>query len=134
VVLIVPGLQGYYVTDLREQWRESAAYVAAYSQNGDVIVFAPDDGTTHGFNWYYRGSLPECGLELGLADNQAINDALARCIVGAKRFWVVMRAPEKYMPFGAFFLNPNPSQMQFELEKGQKFMDISVYLFTVPEH
>lgn len=131
VVLIAPGLQGYYVATVKEQWRESAAYIFANSQDGDVIVFAPDNGNSYGFNWYYQGNLPKCSLDEDLTENQTISPALEKCLVNMKRFWVVMRAPERYAQLSTFFTEAQYPHMN--LERKRELMDISIYLFSIPE-
>jgi mannosyltransferase len=132
VILIAPGLQHYYVTDVNEQWREAAAYVEEHAGISDVIVFAPDDDgwQRNTLYWYYQGNLPACGIDGELTDDEAIAGALERCTQGSSRFWLIMRGtPESIERFKAFFLDPGHRAMH--LMREQKFMGISVYLFEL---
>ncbi len=133
VIMIVPGLQHYYVTDVKEQWREVARYVEENGRQGDVVVFAPsEEGVQQkAFDWYYRFSLPRCGLEPQFCkDTAAIADALARCTTGRERFWLIMRgSPRNVERFRAFFLNGVHADMT--LIREEHFPDIPVYLFKL---
>lgn len=129
-ILIVPGLQDYYVTDVKEQWRQSIDYVTENSRKGDMIVLAPDNGRRIALDWYYRGNLPRCSLDMQLRGNQAIGQALSKCTSNVDRIWVIMRGPENLITqLRAFFLDPDPQQIH--LVTDQEFRDISVYLFTL---
>ena len=133
VVLVAPGLHGYYVTDVKEQWREVATHVEENCEENDAIVFAPDTAgwECKSFHWYYRGNLPGCGVRRDLRDDdEAIADALARCTSGSRRFWLIMRGPPKAIePFRAFFLNRDNEAMS--LIERRDFTSISVYLFEM---
>jgi mannosyltransferase len=131
VILVVPSLRHYYVTDIKEQWKEAAVYVEENSGKDEVIVFAPNDEgikiQQRSFNWYYRGFLRGCGLDSNLSDPVAIWEALMKCISGHNRFWVIIRGPnETGGRFHSFFLDPNQTNMH--LLKGRQFVGISVYL------
>ncbi len=130
-ILIAPGLLEYYVTDVKEQWRETAAYVQANAQTGDVIVFAPGENGAlrRTFNWYYRGDLPQCDLPTGLKDDAAIADALANCAASAERFWLILRGnPDRLRAFRDYFLDRQHTGSGPLAE--QSFTDVSVYLFA----
>lgn len=132
VILIAPGLKEYYVTDVNEQWRETAAYVEENGRKDDVIVFAPAEGGAlrSTFYWYYRGNLPGCGIDQQLKHDEAIMDALARCISGRERFWLIMRGADCWTGhLRAFFLNRDHEAMRLVTE--HKVKDISVYLFAM---
>lgn len=137
-ILIVPGLAHYYETAIHEQWRETAAYVEDNSGLNEVIVFAPNMGPIgiqeRSFNWYYRGSLPSCGLDAELTDTSVISKALMQCLSGNNRFWVVIpnysnvASDDRYK---SFFLNTSQSTMHKITEK--EFIGLSVYLFELAE-
>jgi hypothetical protein len=133
VILVAPGLQHYYVTDVKEQWREAAAYVGGNARKDDVIVFAPAEGgwLRHSFYWYYRGNLPGCDIDVqSESDDEAIADALAGCVSGRERFWLILRgSPDRIAPLTAFFLNRDHEDMY--LIGDQNFTHISVYLFAL---
>lgn len=133
VVLIAPGLHHYYVTDIKEQWREAAAYVQENARKDDVIVFAPahGDGARRAFYWYYRGNLPACDVSAVPGDGEAIADFLP-CISDSERFWLIVFAdtlPGREGRFTAFFLNRHHEAMH--LIRQQEFTGISVYLFEL---
>jgi len=133
LIAVAPGLQYYYVTDVKEQWREAVTYVDVDARAGDVIVFAPnDDGMQQwSFNWYYRGSLPTCGLDINLKDEVAMAGALMQCSSHYERFWLVMRGrSETIERFKTFFMNSRHTNIRLTKEK--QFIGISVYLFELP--
>jgi mannosyltransferase len=132
VIVIAPGLHHYYVTDVKEQWREVAQYVEENAGRDDAIVFAPDENgwQQKSFYWYYRGSLPGCGIDVRLMDDASIENARARCTSGAQRFWLVMRGTSEVVGrFKAWFLNRNHADIR--LIREQQFKGISIYLFEV---
>jgi 4-amino-4-deoxy-L-arabinose transferase-like glycosyltransferase len=132
VILIAPGLHEYYVTDVNEQWPETAAYLEENGRQDDVIVFAPAEGGViqRNFYWYYRGNLPGCGIDVQLKDDEAIADALTRCISDKERFWLIMRGDDEYIGhLRAFFLNRDHEAMR--LIREQEFKDISIHLLEL---
>jgi len=132
MIVILPGLQDYYVADINEQWREVAAYVRENSQPNDVIVFAPDEEgyQSKSFDWYYRGALPSCGISSNITSEQAIASSLSSCTLGHGRFWVIIRGPSEVVNrFKSFFLIPD--QTAAHLIKEQRFIQITAYLFEL---
>jgi len=131
MIVIVPGLQDYYVSDINEQWREAAAYVQENSRANDVIIFAPDaEGYQNkSFDWYYTGSpLPSCGISSHVEDDQALAEILSNCTAGHDRFWVIMRGPSDVVDrFTTYFLNPGQTNIHLIAE--EHFVKLSVYLF-----
>ena len=130
VVLIVPGLGNYYIADVKEQWREVAAYVEANTGDGDVVVFAPDEAgwQQRSFDWYYQGSVPSCGMSSAVGGTEAISSAAAACTAGHERIWLVMRGTATSVErFKQFFLEDNQNSM--DLIREEQFTGISVYLF-----
>ncbi len=134
-VMIAPGLQQYYVSNINDQWRDVAAYIEEHSRSGDTIVFAPDNvegDRLNALNWYYRGSLPECQLMLSLSSDQAIARALAGCVSGHDRFWLILHdwPGAGYVPlFTSFFLDRDLEEMR--IVEGRNFTWYKVYLFAV---
>ena len=131
-IMIGPSLGYYYATNTHEEWPEVAAFVNENSGPGDVIVFAPvtDSGNQQKtFNWYYRGTLQECGLGARIPDYVALSD-LTQCVSGHEHFWVIIRGTNDdsfYNRYTSFFLNTDQTVMH--LLKEQQFVGISVYLF-----
>jgi hypothetical protein len=133
VILIAPGLYYYYAADVKEQWREVAEYVEAHSRPSDAVVLAPDENGAQqqSFLWYYRGSLPACGLGADLADDAAIAAGLTDCTSGHERFWLLMRGTaETVGRFKGYFLNRSPAEM--ELTRQEHFTGIWLFLFELP--
>lgn len=130
-LVIAPGLQSYYGGGLKEQWREVAAFVQENEKGADVVIFAPnqDGWQQKSFELYYRGSLPGCGIDAGLQEDDAIKAAFEKCAAGKQRFWLVMRGPiQRFLTFfvgGASAKTNALSQYQFR--------GITVYLFQITE-
>ncbi|MGH7901518.1 MAG: hypothetical protein ACRENZ_07250, partial [Thermodesulfobacteriota bacterium] len=131
VIVITPGLYEFYVTPVREQWREAAAYVEQNSRENDVIVISEigRDNNLRNFNWYYRGKLNECSIGVRLNRRDEIKEALERCISGHNRFWLVMREePIDIKDFKKFFLD---SDYGLQLITKHKFTKVTVFLFGI---
>ena len=130
MIVIMPGLQDYYVADINEQWREVAAYVQENSQSNDVIVFTPNDSgyQNRSFAWYYQGALPSCGISSNVKDEQAVGEILSNCILAHDRIWVIMRGPSDVINrFSSYFLDSGKAGMRLVYE--QQFVKVSIYLF-----
>jgi len=130
VIVITPGLYEFYVTPVREQWREAAALVEKNGAKNDVIIVAgkPDGQNVKNFNWYYRGDLNECGIPY-LDHDEELKSALEKCISGSDRFWLIVREePFPIQGFKNFFLNNNQA---INLIKRYELTRLSVYLFGV---
>jgi mannosyltransferase len=139
MILIFPGLSHYYSSDVNEQWKEVAVFIEENPIQNGVILFAPNDSSVNtgnqlkAFNYYYKGSLPSCGIGPDeLSDNEVWN-ALEHCISNHDRFWVIIRhttfSITNYSRYESFFLNPN--QTTFQLMDEQHFQAISAYLFEL---
>lgn len=128
-IIFVPGLRYYYATDLNQQWKEAAAYVEENAEPGEIIVFAPNNDRQieqKSFNWYYSGSLQNCGVNFQITEPTEISEALMHCASGYDHFWVIIGglSPGRYK---SVFLNP--SQTDIRVIKEQHFVQISIYLF-----
>jgi mannosyltransferase len=136
VIVVTPGIRHYYAEDLKEQWREVAAYVEKSSRGDEVIVFAPStikDIEQKTFNWYYQGALPECTIDYTLNDVSERREALEHCTKGYTNFWVVIRdtseSEDPSKTFRSFFLNAD--QTAARLINSRQFVKVSVYLFEL---
>jgi len=135
MVLAIPGLTYYYVSDTKEQWRDAAAFVEGNSIGSEVIIFAPNDNIgiqQEAFDYYYQGSLPGCSIGPDELSDKQVSEILKQCISGYERFWVVMRnAIPDTGRYRSFFLNPDQSSMHLIKEQG--FIQITVYLFELKQ-
>jgi hypothetical protein len=142
LILIVPGLQHYYAADVREQWKEVAAFIEKHEVPNEVLVFAPNDSSVNvgnqlkAFNYYYQGTLPSCGIGPDSLTDAEVLKALENCISDRDRFWVIIRhttySTTVYNRYQAFFLDSS-NQMAMQLIKEQHFFSISAYLFELAE-
>lgn len=135
-IVILPGLQYYYLQPTHQQWREAAAFVQERSGPADMIVFAggTDDGIEQkSFYWYYKGPHQTCALSNTLIGFSAKTDGLLKCVGGYDRFWVVIRnstaPPNTKDSFQYFFLNTHRPLLQ--TIQAHQFVDISVYQFAL---
>jgi 4-amino-4-deoxy-L-arabinose transferase-like glycosyltransferase len=138
LVLVVPGLYYYYVSDVKDQWREVVSYVGENSRPNDVIVFPNDEGRGNNdgiqresFYWYYQGNLQSCSVNIRPLDPEMILKPLMQCLSKYERFWLISLTfdPAVNERIKTFFLNPNQTSMH--LLKEQQFVGISVYLFEL---
>lgn len=135
IILTVPGLGHYYTADVRDQWKEAAAFLEKNGGQNEVIVFAPNDSGVNvgnqqkAFNYYYRGPLPSCGIGPEELTDAEVWDILMQCVSGYDRFWVVVRSPTPGNRYKLFFLNT--SRTSLHLIKEQQFVLLDVYLFEI---
>jgi mannosyltransferase len=137
LIMIVPGLHYYYVTDIRDQWKEVAVYIEENSGSNDVIVFV-DNRSVHSFEikqklfyWYYQGTLQSCNLDLKPIDPASIMKPLMQCLSGHDRFWLISHSyyQTDIDRINSLFINPN--QTTVHLIKERQFVEISVYYFEL---
>jgi mannosyltransferase len=132
VIVITPGLAEFYVSPVREQWREAAEYVEDRSAIDDVIIFAESGGAQNRdtFNWYYKGGLRECGINEHLKDYAAIDKEFVKCMKGTGRFWLVVREVPYPVPYLKKFFLSN-TKRNIKLLRERRFTKITVYLFQM---
>ena len=132
VIVITPGLIEFYVSPVREQWREAAEYVEDKSTIDDVIIFAEGGGgqNRRTFDWYYKGDLPECGINKHLKDYSAIDGEFAKCMKDNGRFWLVVREVPYPAPYLIEYFLSN-TKRNIKLIRERKFTKITVYLFQL---
>ncbi|KAA3646455.1 MAG: hypothetical protein DWQ07_09585 [Chloroflexi bacterium] len=132
VVMIVPGFYFYYTLDIKEQWRQMAAYVAASDQKTDLVILAPDeDGfQTDAFKLYFEDSLESCGIPVEVATPDKIDSIVDDCAQDNGRIWLVVRGLEQVKAvYQDFFLEPVP--VGLTLVDKQHFNSIDLYLFEI---
>ncbi|HEX2906318.1 MAG TPA: glycosyltransferase family 39 protein [Phototrophicaceae bacterium] len=115
IVLMGSALAVYYPTDIKEQWRDTAAYVTqnATSNNAiaifDAILPEVSEDSLRTFDWYYSGDSPYCPLNLTL-NNPALLEAIQQCGRTSGRIWLAIRGdnPERINDLTTF-LEQNPA-------------------------
>ncbi|MGB7291992.1 MAG: glycosyltransferase family 39 protein [Thermodesulfobacteriota bacterium] len=132
VIVITPGLLEFYVSPVREQWREAAEYVQNKSTIDDVIIFAESgrDQNRGTFNWYYKGDLSECGINGHLKDYVSIDKEFVQCKEDAGRFWLVVREVPYPAPYLTDYFLRN-TKRNIKLITERRFTKITVYLFQM---
>jgi mannosyltransferase len=132
VIVVTPGLLEFYASPVREQWREAAEYVEDKSTIDDVIIFA-DGGTSQNrrtFDWYYKGDLSKCGINMYSKDYASIDREFMKCKKDAGRFWFVVREVPYPAPYLTdYFLNNTKRNIKLITER--RFTKITVYLFQM---
>lgn len=129
-------LYSYYQADVKEQWREAAAYLTEAREPGDDLAFSSEHSTLHSlytvrdnFFWYYGGERSECVVEIA-GDVEVTTGQITECSPGGGRIWVVMWNDI-----------PNPVGLEQEFDHGEvegvslldteKFYGVTVFLFNV---
>ena len=136
--MILPSIGQYYWTDVNPQWKETALFVENNSKPGDLVVIVPNGDwgdqsviQQRIFENYYRGSIEKCSLGGKLTNSEAISEAITKCITNQNRIWVIV--PEDLSAsaarYTAFFENTNLKGLH--LEKEQRFVQLSLFLFDV---
>lgn len=133
LLLTAPGLRDYYVVDRKEKWHETALYVDEHNQQGDVIMFAPDeDGYLQDFfQIYAQEDTPSCSLHPEGSGTVPLAEEVRQCTAGHERTWLLLRGQEKRtQSFQTFFFD-NPGH-NMRLLQEEDFNGISLYLFDMP--
>lgn len=130
-IVIAPGLQYYYATPLKQQWREAAVFVQENGQAGDVIVSEVDRGgwQEKSFSWYYHGDLPGCIIMAISKDQVSVAQDVVGCTSGSKRFWLILTHEPGAEQFEAFF--STWSKQGFHLIGQEQFKGITVCLYEL---
>jgi mannosyltransferase len=138
LVMILPSLGQYYLTDVNPQWKETALFVEKNSKPGDLVVIVPNGDwgdqsviQQRIFENYYQGSIAECSLGGKLTNSEAISEAVTKCITNQNRIWVIVPEDlsESAARYTAYFENTDPKGLH--LEKEQRFVQLSLFLFDV---
>lgn len=143
-VMVAPGLQHYYVSDVKEQWRQAAQYVQENTRDEDVLFFAPNEGgealqmfSADDYGWqqkvfyfYYRGNLPTCSQRMDYVTPELIRSGLDACTAEADAMWLIVRGPEeKVATVNDFFFAHPPAGMRVVSER--HFVGVSVYAMAI---
>jgi hypothetical protein len=138
VILVGPGLQQYYVTDVKSQWRDMAVYIEEHATKDDIVVLVsnrlervkelPQSSLRLTFSWYSQVELPVCEVDLRFTpDEDSVLDALRQCLVGHESFWLILWDvdPDPHTYIEQMVLKPNRAMI--DLESRGTFTDISLY-------
>ena len=96
MILVTPGLLGYYSTTLKGEWRDVAAYVSQHTEDSDVILVIDDDqgSDTKAFSWYYAGGAQNVrAIDSALTSPGHITDVVERYAQHHQRPWLVVANP-----------------------------------------
>lgn len=134
VIMVVPGLNYYYISDVKDQWREIAQQVTDNSKQNELVVFAPNWGNIiqqRSFDWYYEGDFRACSLgdENGFVEPANIPEDINQCVMGYDRFWVIVSDQiEDNDHFITYFQNHDSKNFRKIIE--QDYVgEISLFLF-----
>jgi hypothetical protein len=138
VVLIVIGgaLYTYYTQDLKEQWRETAAYVQEHIGPGDALALSygrfPSEAynVRDSFGFYYRGADAECYVDVR-AESRVFEQQLSACADGREHIWLVVYDSNA----GGERLRVNAEALdeRVQMLDVHEFIGTSVYLFDVSD-
>ena len=136
LVIIAPSLQTYYNTQIKEQWRDLAAYVAAEAAPDDLIAIAYGDRPEYrtderdSFFWYYPQPSEDCFLNM-IQSDQALASEIVACSPQNGRLWVVIHGdnPQRMADLDEYFKSRDASA---GLVQGQQYLGASAYLFQLP--
>lgn len=128
----------YYVEPVKDQWQETAAFVEANAQAGDVLAFSHEhDPPTRvqtvedTFLWYYDGEPETCQVDVALG-GEALAGSLADCVPHGGAVWLIVW---EYMPrptdVEGYFDGGNLGSV--ELLDVDRFYGTRVYLFDVSD-
>ena len=80
--------------------------------------------------WYYRASLPGCGIEAAVRDAQDIAKLVPDCVDDSLRVWLIVRGlPERTQPYRDFFIAHPPATMR--VVPAQHLKDVDVYQLQI---
>ena len=134
VLLILIGgvLWTYYTQDLKEQWRETAAFINAGIQPGDALALSygifPGDAFNirDSFSWYYPAMTSDCFVDVR-GDTAALEQQIRTCARQSDRLWLVVYAAN---PEGdRLTLSALPEN--YPLIETRDFVGTTIYLFDL---
>ncbi len=132
LILITGVLWTYYTQDLKEQWRETAAFIDERIQPGDALALSygifPGDAFNirDSFSWYYPAMTSDCFVDVR-GDSAALGEQISTCGRQSDRLWLVVYASN---PEGErLTLSDLPDQ--YPLVEAQDFVGTTVYLFDL---
>ncbi|MBU2009335.1 MAG: glycosyltransferase family 39 protein [Chloroflexi bacterium] len=124
--LSLPGLRDYYAHDVKEQWREVAAFIENDSQADDVIVICASYCQIP-FDYYYRGDLERFGIDPDVTDNEKIAGLVDKAVAGKRRMWLVLSHQGEASVKDYLIETYGRSSLLLE----NRFVEISVCLFDL---
>ena len=99
LILITPGLYGYYSEPVRDDWREIGSFVRENDTSSSPVVIISYYSIT-GFDWYNEGEYVYCALP---ERRIALNELFTICqLDNLDHFWVILndrQSEGNYPPF-----------------------------------
>ena len=128
LLLSTLGLHHYYSNDVKEQWREVAAFIEADSEvDTDVAVFCAAY-IQEPFDYYYAGELERLGIDKRLTDVSQISAIVDEAVRDRERLWLIMAHGGQDSPPHRYILE-RYGRASVVLEEA--FNNISVVLFDL---
>ncbi len=124
--LSLPGLRDYYAHDVKEEWREVAAFIENKSGADDVIVICASYCQIP-FDYYYKGNLERFGMDPDVTDNDKIAGVVDKSVAGKQRMWLVLSHQGKASVKDYLLETYGRSSLLLE----NRFVEISVCLFDL---
>lgn len=123
-IMIGPGLQEYYMRDMKEQWPEVAGQITSQVQPEDGIVFVsinnePATRIQSTFDRYFASQLPECLVDAGLNGPERALPDLNSCGAHMQRIWFISRVSkdDDQATIQKLFFDPPESSWHVEQEQ-----------------
>lgn len=92
-LLSLPGLQYYYAHDVKQQWRDTSAFIEQNAGPGDVIMINPS-WDSYTFSYYYKGDLERFGIDPEMTEPSEIAAFVNDATFEKSRLWFVLANPE----------------------------------------
>jgi mannosyltransferase len=124
--LSLPGLRDYYGHEVKEQWREVAAFVEHNSGADDVIVICASYCQIP-FDYYCKGDLERFGIDPDVTDSEKIAGVIDKAVAGKQRMWLVLSHQGEASVKDYLIETYGKSSLLLE----NRFVEISVCLFEL---
>ncbi|MCK4589139.1 MAG: glycosyltransferase family 39 protein [Nanoarchaeota archaeon] len=123
LVLVILSLFTYYSTPKKEQWKEAVSFIEDKSQPNEMIIIIGDTHFTI-FDYYYSNKLEviKVNIHIDQLENQKELNNLIPQLQNKKGYWLVESNAYKTQGIYQKHFKEN-----FNLMKGEKFLDIEVY-------
>lgn len=132
LIVCAGALDTYYARDLKEEWRQTAAFVETRMEPGDAIALSygnfPGDAYNlwNSFSWYYPAKSSACFVD-ARADLSALERQINLCGRHNERLWLVVYAAN---PAGERLTLPALPE-RYPIIETRDFVGTTVYLFDL---